>query len=184
MSTRFFTDHVVPMLTAAEGGYVDHPSDRGGPTNHGITEAVARRYGYTGPMRALPLSVALAIYEKQYVVEPGFDRVSAVSIPVAKELVDTGVNMGQEIAAEFLQRALNALNHQAADWEDLGVDGRIGMRTVAALGLFLAKRGAQGETVMLRMLNALQGARYVTITESRPPNEDFVYGWFLNRVVI
>jgi hypothetical protein len=49
---------------------------------------------------------------------------------------------------------------------------------------FLKARGSQGEVVLLRMLNALQGARYIEITEERVQNEDFIYGWFLNRVVI
>jgi hypothetical protein len=36
---------------------------------------------------------------------------------------------------------------------------------------------------MLRALNSLQGARYIDIGESRPANEDFMFGWFLHRVV-
>lgn len=53
-------------LLRSEGGFVDHPSDPGGATNHGVTERVARQHGYTGDMRDLPLSVATTIYRKQY----------------------------------------------------------------------------------------------------------------------
>jgi lysozyme family protein len=180
----FFTTHVVPMLGQAEGGYVDHPSDRGGPTNHGITEEVARRFGYKGPMRDLPLATALRIYDWQYVRGPGFDRIARLSVPIAKELVDTGVNMGVAVAGEFFQRALNGLNARQTHYADVVVDGKVGAASRAAFMAYLARRGKIGETVMLRALNALQGARYLAITEGRPANEDFTFGWFANRVVI
>ena len=37
-------------------------------------------------------------------------------------------------------------------------------------------------TVMLRMLDAQQGAFYMDLAERRPKDERFVYGWFLHRV--
>jgi len=180
----FFTQHVVPMLTMAEGGYVDHPSDRGGKTNHGVTEAVARRHGYKGHMRDMPLSWALALYKKKYVVDPNFHQVAALSVAVGKELVDTGVNMGTNTAAVFFQRCLNVFNAQGAHYADLKVDGDIGPATLRAFKAYLDRRGSLGETVMLRALNSLQGARYVQISETRPANEDFTFGWFAHRVRI
>jgi len=184
MATPFFTNHVRPMLTAAEGGYVNHPSDRGGETNHGITKDVARRYGYAGLMRDMPLAFALSVYEARYVREPGFGKVAELSVPIAKELVDTGVNMGQAVAADFLQVALNALNQQGKAYPDVKLDQDVGPATLGALAAFLKLRGKQGEVVLLRALNSLQGARYLSISASRPQNEDFTYGWFANRVVI
>ena len=47
-------DRLIDALIEREGGYVDHPADKGGPTCFGITEAVARAHGYAGPMRQLP----------------------------------------------------------------------------------------------------------------------------------
>jgi hypothetical protein len=38
--------------------------------------------------------------------------------------------------------------------------------------------------VILRALNCLQGARYFDITETRAANEEFFFGWMLNRVEI
>jgi lysozyme family protein len=165
-----------------EGDYVDHPSDRGGPTRWGITQAVARAFGYDGPMQDLPQDTARAIYRRRYWDEPGFGKVAKVSEVIADELFDTGVNMGTGKAAEFLQRALNALNLRGKVYPDLGVDGRIGSMTVAALAKLLAYRGRDGETVIMRMLNSQQGVRYMDIAESRESQEDFVFGWFRTRV--
>jgi lysozyme family protein len=36
---------LIDRLIAREGGYVDHPADRGGATRWGITVAVARANG-------------------------------------------------------------------------------------------------------------------------------------------
>ena len=47
-------DQLIDELIAREGGYTNHPADRGGPTRYGITEAVARAHGYDGPMALLP----------------------------------------------------------------------------------------------------------------------------------
>ena len=41
-------DDLIDDLIAREGGFVDHPADKGGPTRWGITQAVARRHGYMG----------------------------------------------------------------------------------------------------------------------------------------
>lgn len=177
-------DAIISGVVAREAGYVDHPSDKGGPTNWGITQAVARRHGYTGLMRDLPRAMAVRIYMADYVTAPGFDRIVAVSERIGEELIDTGINMGVSLPGPWLQRILNAMNQQAKVYPDLVVDGQLGPATVAALRSFLARRGANGEKVALRALNSLQGARYLEITEAREKNEDFIFGWFLNRVEV
>ena len=55
-------DQLIDELIDREGGYVNHPADRGGPTCWGVTQQVARAYGYIGDMRALPRSTAVRIY--------------------------------------------------------------------------------------------------------------------------
>ncbi len=46
-------DEIFNAILGKEGGYVNHPDDKGGPTNWGITQAVARAHGFTGDMRNL-----------------------------------------------------------------------------------------------------------------------------------
>ena len=173
---------VIDALIAREGGYVDHPADKGGPTRWGITEQVARAWGYTGDMRELPYETAHAIYVERYWTGPGFAQVAARTSAIAEELLDTGVNMGPMVAARMLQRALNALNRGATAYPDVAVDGVIGRMTLHALDRFIAERGAPGVTVLLRALNGLQACRYIEIAEAKPSQEAFVFGWLQARV--
>lgn len=175
---------IIDDLIEREGGYVNHAADLGGATAYGITEAVARANGYTGLMRDLKRDMAVAIYTRQYVNEPGFARVLAVSALIGEEMIDTGVNMGISIPGPWLQRILNALNQEAKLYPDLVVDGQIGPATVMALRSVIAKRGYEGEAVIVRTLNCLQGARYLEITEKRLANEAFFFGWMQKRVGI
>ena len=175
-------DQLLDDLIAREGGYSDHPADRGGKTRWGITEAVARAHVYRGEMRDLPRAEAEAIYRRLYWLRPGFDKVAAVAPALAGELFDTAVNMGPDVAAAFLQRALNALNRGGRDYPDIAADGRIGPATLSALTLFLECRHAEGETVLLKAVEAMQGERYLRLAEQRPANEAFLYGWLANRL--
>jgi lysozyme family protein len=173
---------MIDEVIGREGGYSNHPADRGGATRWGVTEAVARAHGYRGDMRHYPRDEAVAVYRRLYWIRPGFDRIAALSPAVAAELFDTGVNMGPEVAAGFLQRALNALNRNEKDYADIAVDRRVGDRTVAALAGYLKTRGKVGEAVLLKALDALQGERYMRLAEQRPANEAFLYGWLAGRV--
>lgn len=177
-------DEIIENVIRREGGFVDHPSDPGGATMYGITEAVARQAGYTGEMRALPIDLARAIIRREYYVKPGFSALEPLSTRIAEELLDTAVNMGPRKPVQWLQQLLNALNRQGEDYPDMVVDGQIGPTTAAALKAFLAVRGTDGEAVLLAGLNALQGAEYVRLTLAREANEAFLYGWLKNRVAI
>lgn len=182
MTVEAIGERVIDTILVREAGYADHPSDRGGPTRYGITEAVAQANGWTGSMRELPLDLARSIYRRRYWSEPGFDRVAEISERVAAELADTGVNMGPATAAIWLQRWLSALNRQGRDYPDLAADGAIGPVTLGALRAFLARRGPEGEAVLVAALNCSQGHRYLELAEGRSANEDFLYGWIRERV--
>lgn len=175
-------DELIDDLIVREGGFVDHPADKGGPTRWGITQAIARQHGYMGRMETLPRSVAALIYKKQYWRAPAFDKVSQMAPKLAGELFDTGVNMGPRTAIRFLQRALNALNRNGADYPDIAVDRAIGPDTLRALEAFLTKRGPAAEGVLTKAIDALQGAHYVHLAEARPAQEAFLYGWLTSRI--
>ena len=177
----FDVEALLAALLRREGGFVVHPDDRGGPTRFGITQAVARAAGWSGPMRDLPQDLAIDIYRRRYWTGPRLDAIAAIAPAVAAEVFDTGVNMGVGTAIGFLQRSLNVLNRRGVDWADVVVDGRIGAGTLAAVSALLARRGPKGEEILLRALNSLQGARYIEIAENQPSQEAFVFGWLAAR---
>jgi len=163
-----------------EGGYSDEKNDAGGKTKYGITEKLARAHGYTGDMRDLPLSEAQRIAKVEFWDALNLDKIVLISYAVAEEMYDTRFNTGQC----YLQRALNKFNRQGKLYPDVIEDGRIGDKTVAALGAFMRTRGKSAEAVLLKSLNSLQGAYYFTITDGREVNEDFIFGWFDKRIEV
>lgn len=171
-------------LLKIEGAYSHDPLDSGGETAWGITKDVAREFGYVGPMAEIPLNVVHSIYKVKYWIPLRLDIIDLISSRVAEELFDTGVNCGVSTAGRFLQASLNVLNRQGKDYKDLTEDGVIGNSTLNALRAYLDSRKKDGEIVLLRMLNCLQGARYVELVRRREKDETFIFGWFLNRIVI
>lgn len=175
-------DRVIDKIIEIEGGFVDDPADSGGATKYGVTERVARQYGYTGPMKDMPRAVAEQVYAREFWNKMMLDRIERLSESLVEELADTAVNLGRFRAGVFLQRCLNVLNDRGRLYQDIAVDGAIGNKTLSALERFFAVRGYNGEQVLLRMLNSLQGAFYIELAERREKDEKFVYGWFMNRV--
>lgn len=111
-------DAAFAELLEHEGGYADHPSDPGGKTRYGITEAVARRAGYLGDMRQLPLEKAQDIYRSQY-----WDAARCDELPglLQYPVFDAAVNSGVRQSVVWLQRALGVSD-----------DGVLGPITMAA----------------------------------------------------
>jgi lysozyme family protein len=173
---------LINEVIGREGDYANHPADRGGPTRWGVTEAVARAHGYRGDMRDFPRDDAVEIYRRVYWLKPGYDRVAIIFPTIAAELFDTGINMGPATATGFLRRAINALNRGGSDFADIPSAGAVDDALIAALNAFAAKRGTAGGAVLLKAIEALQGERYVRLSETRPANEAFLYGWLANRI--
>lgn len=177
-------EQVIDAILKAEGGYTNDKSDLGGETKYGVTAVTARASGYHGSMKDMPVETARQIYRNRYWLEPHFDQIAVLSPAAAAELCDTGVNCGVGFAKPLIQEALNLLNRDQVDYEDVTVDGSIGAQTLNALAAYLGKRGKEGEVVLVRTLNIMQGARYIEITKVRPANENFFYGWIKERVTM
>lgn len=172
---------IINEIIRVEGGYVNDPSDSGGETNFGITVAVARQFGYVGAMQYMPRIAAFDIYADMYWNKVRADDLAKLSEAVAEEVVDTSVNMGPGRAGKFLQRSLNVFNKRGSLYRDLTVDGAIGKATISALRAYLDGRD---EETLVKALNCLQGAYYITLAERREKDERFVYGWFKHRITL
>lgn len=171
-----------------EGGYSDHPADRGGETYRGISRVFFpdwpgwRRIDAAKRAASFPANLARnnglqqaveAFYREQF-----WDRLRGDQIAdqeVAEEVFDTAVNMGTRRGGRYLQEALNLLNRNQQNYPDLVVDGAIGPKTLAALDTLL--RLDRGGGNLLRVLNVLQGASYVEIMRNDPTQEVFARGW-------
>lgn len=116
-------DECLSFVLKWEGGYSDHPSDRGGPTNQGITQRVYDDWRLKQklpmqPVRFLASNERDDIYRRRY-----WDVVHCGDMPepVDLALFDACVNSGPKQAAKWLQRALGVKD-----------DGIIGPVTISA----------------------------------------------------
>jgi lysozyme family protein len=168
--------------SAVEKGYANLPGDV--PTNHGISEPVARENGYFDDMKQYPKAEADRVAKLKYWDTLKLDDVAALSPKIANEIFDSGFLCGIGTSAKFLQTSLTGLNREQKDYPDLEVDGNIGAKTIAALKAFLTFRKADGELVMLLALNGLQIAYLFDVVNRNKKNEDFIFGWLLKRTQV
>lgn len=170
---------IIAAVFALEGGYVNDRNDPGGATNHGVTEAVARSHGYTGPMQLLPKEFASEIYFNDYIVKPGFLPIADIQPAVAEELVDSGVNVGPARPSRWFQQSLNSLNRGGKDYPQINVDGRIGPASISAYQSLERVRGkVLACELMIKMLDAHQAQHYINL--SHMPT--FTPGWIAHRI--
>lgn len=121
MSDRF--QRCVVLILHEEGGFVDDPDDKGGPTNFGITRATLARYRgkavTTADVRALTEIEAVDIYRLLY-----WEAIDGDAIAKGLDLIvfDAAVLSGVSRAVRWCQTML-----------DVPVDGIMGPVTQQAL---------------------------------------------------
>jgi lysozyme family protein len=137
-------------IAAIEGGFSDRDkqADPGGATKYGITERVARAWGYQGDMRDLPLETAKAIAKAWYWDKYQCDQFDA---RIAYQVFDAAYNGGYPV--KWLQECVGATP-----------DGIIGAKTIAAVraanvGDVLARFNAKRLLYLTELANWPQNAR-------------------------
>lgn len=138
-----------------EGGYVNHPSDPGGETNHGVTLGFLRQVkpnATSADLKALTKDDARAIFDEHFVRRPGFDQLPDA---VQAEAVALGINAGIPRAVKVLQQAAGVKE-----------DGHLGPSTLNAL------RGVSNEKI-----RAAVDGYYQRLVARRPELGVFLKGW-------
>lgn len=111
-------------VARSEGGYVNHPKDPGGATNHGITQRVydsyrRRKHAGKTTVRYITADEVAEIYRVQYADQVRYDDLPA---GVDYAVLDYAINSGVRRSAKAIQRIVG-----------VRADGVIGNVTLAAI---------------------------------------------------
>lgn len=156
------TEGILSDILRREGGFINHPADRGGPTNFGITLATLTEYrgrpASVDELKALTPVDAELIYRVQYVYK--FDAVKNDELRAL--IVDSAVNHGVGRATQWLQEALG-----------VRADGQIGPISRAALGAL----DQEGYAKVYRTVLRKRAIFYGQIVKRDPSQAAFIEGW-------
>lgn len=100
----------VGHILKVEGGWSNHPNDRGGKTKYGIIEARARQHGLS--VKLLTLSQAIKIYYTDYWLASGADKAAK---PLNLAILNSYVNSGRKwsiTGSNPTEQALNYIQQQ------------------------------------------------------------------------
>lgn len=166
MTTRDFNAALARVLRF-EGGFVDHPADRGGPTNFGVTLKTYSewrgRQATPEDLRRLDTRTLHAIYRERFWNPLKLNE--APSQELAELLFDSAVLHGPGRAVRFLQTALGVT-----------IDGVFGPVTQAALRSFSAP------TELRRRVNRARLKFIADIVANDDSQRVFLRGW-MNRAI-
>ncbi len=152
----------LPFVLRWEGGYVNHPSDPGGATNRGVTQAVYEAWRRDRGMPPQDVRL-LADHEMHAIYEANYWQVGRCDdlqrrLDLAQ--FDTAVNMGPSRAIRFLQAALGC-----------PVDGGFGAVTLSAV------QQCRDVTGALATYCAEREAFYDRLIDRKPALAVFHRGW-------
>ena len=155
-----------------EGGYANHPSDKGGETNYGISSRFIRASGIKiKSVRDMTVQQAKEIYQVYF-----WNPIKAECFTddlVQLFMFDTSVNCGASRAIDFLQSSINAISK-------IAVDGKIGNETISTCNKITSNE--RDRKILLELLKAARVGLYSHIVRNNDSQRVFLKGW-INRVV-
>jgi lysozyme family protein len=161
-----------------EGGYVNHPNDKGGPTNWGVTQKTYNDYmtKITGrayqstidEIKSMPIGNAINIYKALYWDKMSGDKIRKYAIAAA--IFDQAINRGTSSAVKQAQRVLK----KNFNYPSIAEDGVMGAGTLTALNTV-------DEAKFLNSYLQESILAYNKIVQNNPTQSVFLNGW-LKRV--
>jgi lysozyme family protein len=175
-------DAMIRDILRHEGGFVDHPNDRGGATNHGVSLRYARGIGLDNDgdgdtdaddIRLVTPDQAAALYREDFFTLP---RLHALPAAVQPILFDWSVLSGPPRVIMRFQRLLNTLRLGPVGrrYDELVVDGRVGPKTRRAAEAVESAIGGP------RLVNAIVDDRLAfhrRLVGGNPSQRVFLHGW-------
>jgi lysozyme family protein len=161
-------DALIDAVLRREGGYVNNPVDRGGPTNFGITQDTLS--GWTGrsvgphDVALMSEETARAIYRLNYFSKPGYDAITDAALQGL--MFDFAVNSGPGAATKALQTALQRMGLYPH-----AIDGSIGPQTRQAL------RGVTNGPELYFRVKCERFELYMRFIGRDPSQAVFAAGW-------
>lgn len=157
-------EKALSFVLEAEGGFVNDPSDSGGATNKGITQAVFNAFRRGKPflsVRSITDEEVREIYLRNY-----WNLCKCDEMPdeLATVVFDTAVNAGCKRAIKILQACL-----------DVTADGIFGVESANAVINILDLKDFVNKYLSER------SAFYQRLAETQPEKKKFLKGW-LSRV--
>ena len=158
----------IDALLKREGGYVNHPADRGGPTNMGITKKTLTFYlardVSLDEIKNLSKQTARDIYYTNYYINAGVNDLPELIQPIVFDMV---VNSGKR-GIKILQETL--FNH---GFHFRRIDGRIGPMTIKAAKEAVENMGAD----LIRTLVRRRVIFYENLVKHDDTQRVFLAGW-------
>lgn len=160
-------DSIIEEIIVREGGYVDNPDDKGGPTKFGVTLMTLTRWRKRActrdDVKNLGQPEAHDILKNMHAIDPGF---TGIEDPKVLGLaVDCSVNHGPRNAAKLCQKAAH-----------IYPDGMFGPVSCAAVNRITP-------AAMYRNLIAARLRFFGEIVTHDPTQAKFDAGW-MNRVAL
>lgn len=153
--------NIIPFIKRFEGGYVNHPNDKGGCTNMGVTISTFRQY--YGRNKTCEDLRKLTEEQWQYIFKKGFwDRIQGDKIEcqsVANMIADYVWASGV-YGIKYVQKLLG-----------VSADGLIGSKTLQAINSYPSSKELF-ERIRQRRLD-----HFDAIVKNNPSQKVFLKGW-------
>ncbi len=167
-------EKAIPYILMNEGGYVDHPSDPGGATNHGISLRFLQGVPEgdinkddsidAKDIRGMTQDQAAVLYRRQFWNPNSYEDLRNQGL--ATKIFDLAVNTGAGTANRMLQQACNLANTATV----IKVDGKIGPETLRVANNL-------DPQYLVSIVSALACRHYILLCESNSKLKIFLRGW-------